>query len=91
MIQNLAIVHSYYHNIGSYWNQIDPFNYENWDTYENANKEFNGLDFGLSTSLGIEIPIAKKLKIHLNGNYSYGLSNIADGDIGSNANIVTII
>jgi len=81
------IVHSYYHNIGTYWNQIDPYNYDNWDTYENANEEFNGLDFGFSTSLGIEIPIVKNLKIHLNGNYSYGLSNIADDDIGSNAKI----
>jgi opacity protein-like surface antigen len=81
------IVHSYYHNTGTYWVMTDPNNYENWDKYENAKEEFNGLDFGISSSLGMEIPIAENLKVNLNGNYSYGLNSITDGDIGSNAKI----
>jgi hypothetical protein len=80
-----VIVHSYYHNIGTSWSlTADPVT---WDSYENAKEEFAGLDFGLSTSLGIEIPLVEKVKFHLNGNYSYGLNSIAKGNIGSNAKI----
>ena len=79
------IMNSYYHNTGSHWQMPDIS--ESWDRYESAKEEFNGLDFGVSFSLGIEIPFNDNFELLVDGNYSIGLSNIASGDIGSHGEI----
>lgn len=79
------ILNSYYHNIGTHWQLPDI--YESWDRNESASEEFNGLDFGVSFSLGLEIPFNDSFGVLVDGNYSYGLSNIAAGDIGSHGEI----
>lgn len=56
-----------------------------WTESGNALDEFNGLDLGISTSLGLSFPIFKKINFIFDINYGIGLNNISTGSIGSYA------
>ncbi len=60
-------------------------NNDSWTESGNAKDDFNGLDFGFSSTLGLEIPITTKLILITDINYGIGLSNISRGSLGSYA------
>jgi hypothetical protein len=79
----------FYFNIGPYFGVIvNSQKTESWETviysgetytgYESGNSmaEFNGLDIGISSSLGLEIPLAGKILIIPEVNWGVGLTNL---------------
>lgn len=61
---------------------------EEWNDSGSATEQFGGVDFGLSASFGLEIPLTKQLFILVDANYSMGLSNISNGELEDGAKIM---
>ena len=60
-------------------------NHASWIESGSAKDVFNGLDFGISSSLGLEIPLTNKFFFLSDINYGIGLSKISRGSLGSYA------
>ncbi len=59
---------------------MEPFTTIDYtDVSGNANEDFNAFDFGVSTTLGIEISITEKIFLLVDANYSIGINDISDG------------
>lgn len=60
-------------------------NHISWEESGSAKDDFNGIDFGVSSTLGFEIPLTPNLFLLTDVSYGVGISNIADGSLGSYA------
>lgn len=59
--------------------------HNSWEESGSADDDFNGLDFGISSTLGLEIPLIKRFFLLTDISYGVGISNIGDGPMGSYA------
>lgn len=58
---------------------------DSWTESGNAKDEINRLDFGFSSSLGLEIPLTNRFFLLFDLNYGIGISDISRGSISSSA------
>ena len=64
-------------------------NHDSWTDEGSANSDFNSFEVRLFASIGLEVPIKNKFKMTINNSYSKGISNIADGGLGSYAEFLS--
>lgn len=76
---------AFYFNIGPYLGVIiNSYKTVSWYSYitytgsesGNSMSDFSGIDIGISSSLGLEIPLTDKLLILTEANWGFGLTNI---------------
>jgi hypothetical protein len=63
-------------------------NYSSWTNEGSARSDFYGYDLRLFANIGLELPIKNKFKIAINNSYSRGMSNTANGGLGSYAEMI---
>jgi hypothetical protein len=70
------------HGYDTYWVPPDTVDYVYWQDDSPQKNQLRSLDVGFKTGMGIHVPLGKKLAMNINGQYTFGLNNLAKEILG---------